>query len=176
MNDTPQRQKVIGFVDYLRSGTQFMTLEANKAEFRDPSSLCGKKIAASRGTMVPRQIAEWSQANCTAHGMLAIIYLGADNNIDARSQMKQGRADAIAQDSLTIPYVQAQEPGTYVTIGAPFDYMIMGIGVGRTDTALQSSLARALQDLIDDGTYAGLLKKWGLPATSGVTKVTVNLR
>jgi ABC-type amino acid transport substrate-binding protein len=44
--------------------------------------------------------------------------MGADNNIDARLQLKQGRVDAMVQDSLTIRYVRAQEPGVYATVGA----------------------------------------------------------
>lgn len=175
MDDTPERQKIISFVDYLKSGTQFMTLSANKAAFSSAASLCGKKVAASRGTNIPQQVAAWSKAHCIAQGKPAIVFLDADNNIDARSQLKQGRVDAMAQDSLTIPYIQNQEPGTYLTVGEPFDYTIMGIGVGKADTALQARIVTALQGLMDDGTYARLLRKWGLPPSSGMTKVTVNL-
>lgn len=174
MNDTAPRRAVISFVDYLRSGTQFLTLSANAAGLPNVLALCGKKVAASRGTNLPQQIADWSKATCEAAGKPAVVYLGADNNIDARLQMKQGRADAMAQDSLTIPYVQSQEAGAYVTLGEPFDYTIMGIGVGKDDTGLQAKLSQTMQGLIDDGSYAKLLAKWGLPASSGVAKATVN--
>jgi polar amino acid transport system substrate-binding protein len=100
--------------------------------------------------------------------------IGADNNIDARSQLKQGRADVMAQDSLTIPYIQAQEPGVYRTVGEPFDMTIMGIGVDKSDVALQSALVKALQEMIDDTSYAALLKTWGLPDSSAIARATVN--
>ncbi len=174
MNETPARLQLISFVDYLRSGTQFMTLSSNAAAFPAMTALCGKKVAASRGTNLPQQIADWSKANCEASGRPAVIYLGADNNIDARSQLKQGRTDAMAQDSLTIPFIRSQEAGTYATVGAPFDYVSMGVGVGRDDTALQAKLSQAVQSLIDDGSYAKLLAKWGLPASSAVAKATIS--
>ena len=174
MNDTAPRRELISFVDYLRSGTQFMVLSADARSYPDESTLCGKKVAGSRGTNLPGQIAEWSQAHCESKGKSAVVFLGADNNIDARSQLKQGRADAMAQDSLTIPYVQMQEPGTYGTVGEPFDFTVMGIGAPKSDETLQTSLAAALQGLIDDGTYAALLKKWNLPASSAVARATVN--
>jgi polar amino acid transport system substrate-binding protein len=174
MNDTAARRELISFVDYLQSGTQFMVRAADAAATPDEASLCGKKIAGSRGTNLPGQIAAWSQAHCESQGRPAVIFLGADNNIDARSQLRQSRADAMAQDSLTIPYVQVQEPGQYTTVGEPFDTTVMGIGVTRSDTDLQTAVATALQSMIDDGTYAALLKKWNLPASSAIPRTTIN--
>jgi polar amino acid transport system substrate-binding protein len=174
MNDTAPRRELISFVDYLRSGTQFMVRAADATAYPDSSALCGKKVAGSRGTNLPGQIGSLSHVLCEMLGKPAIIFLGADNNIDARSQLKQERADAMAQDSLTIPYIQAQEPGVYSTVDEPFDMTIMGIGVDKTDIALQASLAKALQATLDDGSYAALLKKWGLPASSAIPRVTIN--
>lgn len=172
MNDTAPRRELISFVDYLRSGTQFMARAADA--YPDEAALCGKKVAGSRSTNLPGQIAAWSQAHCESQGRAAVVFLGADNNIDARSQLKQGRADAMAQDSLTIPYIQAQEPGVYQTVGEPFEITIMGIGVDKSDVSLQSALVKALQEMIDDGSYAALLKTWGLPASSAIARATVN--
>jgi polar amino acid transport system substrate-binding protein len=172
MNDTAPRRELTGFVDYLRSGTQFMARAADS--YPDETALCGKKIAGSRSTNLPSQIAAWSQAHCEGQGRAAVVFLGADNNIDARSQLKQGRADAMAQDSLTIPYVQAQEAGVYQTVGEPFDMTIMGVGVDKTDASLQGALVRALQAMIDDGSYAEILKTFGLPASSAIARATVN--
>jgi polar amino acid transport system substrate-binding protein len=172
MNDTAPRRELISFVDYLRSGTQFMARAADA--YPDEAALCGKKVAGSRSTSLPGQIAAWSQAHCESQGRPAIVFLGADNNIDARSQLKQGRADAMAQDSLTIPYIQTQEPGVYQTVGEPFEMTIMGVGVDKSDAALQSALVKALQEMIDDGSYAALLKTWGLPASSAIARATVN--
>jgi polar amino acid transport system substrate-binding protein len=174
MNDTAPRRELISFVDYLRSGTQFMVRAADAGAIASEDDLCGKKIAGSRGTNLPGQIAEWSKTHCETSGKPAVVYLGADNNLDARSQLKQGRADAMAQDSLTIPFAQIQEQGVYRTVGEPFDMTVMGIGVTKSDLALQAALASALQAMIDDGEYAAMLGKWNLPATSAISRVTVN--
>jgi polar amino acid transport system substrate-binding protein len=77
-------------------------------------------------------------------------------------------------DSLTSPYVLAHETEKFVTVGEPLEYQVMGIGVSKDDKALQKDLAAALQKLIDDGTYAKLLQKWNLSASSALTKVTLN--
>jgi polar amino acid transport system substrate-binding protein len=175
MNDTAPRREVISFVDYLRSGTQFVVRAADAGQYPTAAALCGKKVAGSRSTTLPTVIAAWSSTQCEAQGKPAIVFLGADNNIDARSQLKQGRADAMAQDSLTIPFVQSQEKGVYQTVGEPFDLMVMGIGVTKGDTALQGALRAALQSMIDDGSYARLLKTWDLPPSSAIPRATVNL-
>jgi polar amino acid transport system substrate-binding protein len=174
MNDTAPRRELISFVDYLRSGTQFMVRAADASAAGSEDELCGKKIAGSRGTNLPGQIAEWSKTHCEASAKPAVVFLGADNNLDARSQLKQGRADAMAQDSLTIPFAQIQEKGVYRTVGEPFDMTVMGIGVAKSDLALQTTLAAALQAMIDYGEYAALLDKWNLPASSAVSHVTIN--
>jgi polar amino acid transport system substrate-binding protein len=174
MNDTAPRRELIGFVDYLRSGTQFLVRAADAGAYPDETALCGRKVAGSRSTSLPGQIAAWSQAHCESQGRAALVFLGADNNIDARSQLRQERVDAMAQDSLTIPFVQSKEPGVYQPVGEPFEMTIMGIGVDKGDTALQHSIAQALQAMIDDGSYAALLKDWGLPASSAIARATVN--
>lgn len=175
MNDTAPRREVIAFVDYLRSGTQFMVRAADAGAYPDAAALCGKKVAGSRSTTLPGQIAEWSRTQCETQGKPAIVFLGADNNIDARSQLRQGRADAMAQDSLTIPFIQMQEGGVYQTVGEPFEVTVMGIGVTKGDTALQGALQSALQAMIDDGSYGALLQRWNLPASSAVARATINM-
>jgi polar amino acid transport system substrate-binding protein len=80
----------------------------------------------------------------------------------------------MAQDSVTIPYIQAQEPGVYRTVGEPFHMTIMGVGVDKADVALQSALVKALQEVIDDKSYAALLKTWGLRDSSAIACATVS--
>ena len=175
MSDNAARRELIAFVDYLQSGTQFLVREGDAALYPSIVSLCGKKIAGSRSTTFPVDLAEWSKTHCEAQGKPAVVFLGADNSIDARSQLKQGRADAMGMDSLTVPHVQSQEEGVYRALGEPFKMTVMGIGVAKDNKALQAALQSALQAAIDDGVYAKLMAKWGLPTTSAIARVTINM-
>src|SRR4051812_25047584 len=85
ISDIPSRRDSIDFVDYLRTGAQFFTLETTK-EIRDPSDLCGKKVGASRSTEWPANIETWSQQHCTAAGKPAIAVTGTEGSIDTRTQ------------------------------------------------------------------------------------------
>src|SRR5580765_4982347 len=44
MSDLPGRREQVDFVDYLRSGAQFYTSQANAATIKTPADLCGKKV------------------------------------------------------------------------------------------------------------------------------------
>jgi polar amino acid transport system substrate-binding protein len=175
MIETAPRRGLIAFIDYLQSGAQFMIREGDAALYPSPGSLCGKKVGGSRPATFPADLANWSKEYCESQGRPAVAYLGADNSIDASSQLKQGRADAMGMDSLTIPHVQAQEPGVYPTLGEPFKMTVKGIGVGKDNRSLQESLRSALQATIDDGANARLMAKWGLPASSALFRATINM-
>jgi polar amino acid transport system substrate-binding protein len=172
MDDTPERQKQIDFVDYIRSGNQFIVPSAKAVH--DPLELCGKKIAISRSTSTPVSLANWNKNSCEKAGRPDAIYLPAENSIDARMQMQQGRADAVMMDSLTIPYIIAQSGNAFATVGEPLDFTLMGIGVTKGDQALQQRIQKALQALVDDGTYGKLLSKWKLSPSSAVQTATIN--
>lgn len=174
MSDTKERQQHIAFVDYLQSGTQLMALTADPHKGHSLIDYCGKRVAASRSTNIIAQLNAWSDAHCTPAGKPKMSVLGAENNIDARMQLKQKRVDAMAQDSLTIPYIQQSEQGVFTTVDQPINFSYMGIGVAKEDVALQKKLQQALQAMIDDGRYAALIKKWNLPAVSAVPKAMIN--
>jgi len=172
MTDTPERQKTVDFVDYLKTGPQFYTLDRNHS-INVPSDLCGKKVGTSRRTTFPAEIAAWSAKNCEGAGKPAIVVVGAEGTADARTQLRQSRLDAAVQGSETLPYVQAQEPGAYRILGSPLTTQLSGLGVGKNNPALSQAIVDALNAMIADGSYSTILKKWGLEQ-GGVAKAQLN--
>ncbi len=170
MTDLPTRHDTATFVDYLRSGPQFFVRKAREAEFKDMSSLCGKKAGASRRTSFPREIAAWSEQHCKDN---PVVFVGTEGSADARTQLKQGRIDAAVQGNETLPYVMGLEPDTYMAIGTPIASQYTGIAIPVKETGLQQAMAGALDALIADGTYKALLEKWKLTA-NGVDKAVIN--
>jgi polar amino acid transport system substrate-binding protein len=164
MSDLPARREIVDFVDYMKSGAQFYTSPAMAATIKVPEDLCGKKVGASRSTNWPRQIAEWSQANCVAKGKPAIEAIGTEGSADARTQLKTQRIDAAVQGNETLPYFQQQEPNTYVLIGEAFTTSLSGIPVLKTDTQLRDAIKEGLERLQQKGAYDEILKKYGLQA------------
>ncbi|MGO4573530.1 ABC transporter substrate-binding protein [Microvirga sp. 2TAF3] len=164
MSDLPARREIVDFVDYMKSGAQFYITPAMAATLKTPEDLCGKKVGASRSTNWPRQIAEWSQANCVAKGKPAIEVIGTEGSADARTQLKTQRIDAAVQGNETLPYLQSQEPNTYVLIGEAITTSLSGIPVLKTETQLRDAVKEGLERLQQKGVYDEILKKYGLQA------------
>jgi polar amino acid transport system substrate-binding protein len=173
MSDLKTRQDTATFVDYLRSGSQFFTQASRAGEFKVPEALCGKAVGASRRTALVNDIKTFSDAECLAKGRPEIRVVGTEGSADARTQLRQGRIDAAMQGGETLPYIMAQEPNTYVPVGEPVRFTLMGIAVGKDEAELQTVLADGVRALIADGTYAKLLEKWSL-TPSAIPEVKIN--
>jgi polar amino acid transport system substrate-binding protein len=170
MSDLATRHDAASFVDYLRTGPQFLIQQSRASEFKDMNALCGKNVGASRRTSFPKEIAAWSDEHCAGK---PINVVGTEGSADARTQLRQGRIDAAVQGSETMGYIMEQEPNTYATLGAPFGTQLTGIAVSTKETGLQQAIVGALDALIADGTYKSLLMKWHL-ADAGIEKATIN--
>ena len=170
-SDRASRRDTMDFVDYLGTGPQFFTLEGGTA--KAPADLCGMKVGTVRSTSFPVEIEKWSRANCEASGKPAIQYVGGENSIDVRNQLKQVRIDAAVQGSETLPYAQSAEPGKYRVLGMPFAQGYQGIAFRRDAGPLRAAVTDALAGLIKDGSYTAILAKWGLSANA-VTEPLLN--
>jgi polar amino acid transport system substrate-binding protein len=174
MSDNPKRQASMDFVDYLTSGPILFTVNANADKYKQATDLCGKSVAGSRSTSFGENVKDWSAANCEAKGKPAIKFEGTEDSNAARLGMKQGRYNAVVQGIETIAYQMKIEPGTYTMVGDPLlSNDVFGMAFKKENTALRDAVAGALDDLIKDGTYAELLKKWGL-VHNAVAKAVVN--
>lgn len=173
MSDLPGRREQVDFVDYLKTGAQFYTSQANAATIKTPADLCGKKVGASRSTNWPGQIEEWSKQNCVAKGRPAISVVGTEGSIDARTQLKSGRLDGGVQGSETLSYFQKLEPNTYVILGSAFTESLMGIPTPKTEPQLRDAVKGALERLQKNGTYDQIAAKYGV-AGNKLSPIAIN--
>ncbi len=174
MSDNPKRQASMDFVDYLTSGPILFTVNGSAGKYKTATDLCGKSVAGSRSTSFGENVKEWSAANCEAKGKPAIKFDGTEDSNAARLGMKQGRYDAVVQGIETIAYQMKIEPNTYTMVGDPLlSNDVFGMAFKKDNTALRDAVAGAFDELIKDGTYAELLKKWGL-VHNAVPKAVVN--
>ena len=164
ISDRASRRDNADFIDYLTTGPEFFTLADGAV--KTPADFCGLKVGAVRSTSFPVEIAKWSTEHCDGAGKPAIQVVPGENSIDVRNQLKQGRVDAAVQGSETLPYAEAQEPGRYRIVGAPFSLGYQGIMVRKTDGALREALTGVLVGMITDGSYLAILNKYGLGANA----------
>lgn len=84
-----------------------------------------------------------------------------------------GQASAMTADSPITEYAVHQQSGKIQIAGETFDVAPYGIAVEK-GSALTGMVQKAVQRLIDDGTYVKILRKWGVQADA-VTTAGVNL-
>jgi polar amino acid transport system substrate-binding protein len=67
----------------------------------------------------------------------------------------------------------AKETGKYDVLPEQYDAGPWGIAIDKKQTGLRDAVAKALQELIDNGEYGKILEKYGTTANA-VAKVTIN--
>jgi polar amino acid transport system substrate-binding protein len=171
MSDNKKRQATVDFVDYFNAGTSIIVKKGNPSNINGPDDFCGKTVALQRGT-TQDDVATAQQAKCKTAGK-PLTVLKFDTDPEALIQVKSGRAVADMNDFPVAAYTAQKQSADFQVVGQQLGAGPYGIGVRKTDTALRDALQKAVQALIDDGTYTRILEKWHV--TQGALKTaTVN--
>lgn len=168
--DTVERQKQVDMIDYYTAGIQWATLAGKTI---DPQTACGIKLAVQNGTTEALDDGPALSAACVAAGKAPLELLGYDTQDDATAAVTLGRADAMSADSPVTQYAVAQSQGKLATAGAVYSVFLYGMPVAKDSGTLGQALKAALQSLMDDGTYAAILSKWGVQQ-GAIAKIDIN--
>ncbi|TAM91648.1 ABC transporter substrate-binding protein [bacterium] len=163
MNDTPEREKRIDFIDYFLAGSGVLVRKGNPEHVASLADLCGKTADAEQGTAQVTFLQEQSK-RCVAEHKKAINVLAFATDTDALEQLKLGRSSAHVADYPVASYDARMEGGgrLFEVAGKQFAVAAYGIGVRKEDRQLRDALQAALKAVIADGEYDRILTKWGL--------------
>lgn len=164
MNDTPEREQVVDFVDYYNFGTMLLVKKGNPEGVQSLESACGKTVSTVQGS-TQIKLAEDMSAACVKSGKAPIQVLQYAQPADARLQVQNGRVAAFLGNSPIMTYLaKTAGDGTVFEVVAGHEYqqIPVGIAVPKSSTALRDELKKALDALIANGTYRGILAKHGL--------------
>lgn len=175
ISDKKERQDSATFIDYLNSGAQLFTTVAfsESKNIKKAADFCGKSIAGSRNSSLAADVRAWSTQHCPADEQIKVS--GTDGSPMARLQMKQGRVDGVVQTTETIAYLQMQQPGQFVKVGKPITNVPYGMAFAVDDKELLKDVYAAYQRMVENGTYAKLIKKWGFDG-QGIETPTINMK
>jgi len=179
MNDTPERQKTLDFVDYFHAGFSILVLKGNPQDISTVLDLCGQDVAVQKAT-VQADILHGYDAKCTANGSSPIKVAELPLETDVQTAVRSGKAIADVVDSAVAAYAAttAGDGKMFEVIRDPanpagYDPVFTGIGVLKKDAGLSKAINIALQSVIDDGSYAAILKKYAL-SDYGVEAAGIN--
>lgn len=167
--DNADREKIVDFVNYYTAGIQWA---APAGKTVDPGNACGLKVAVQATTYQDTDEMPGKSKACTDAGKPAIQVIKFDTQDQATNSVALGQADAMSADSPVTLYAIAQLKGKLQPAGKSFEVAPYGIAVAKGDK-LGKALQKAVQSMVDDGTYKKILDKWGV-ADGGIEKITIN--
>ncbi len=161
MNNTPERAKVVDFVDYLNVGQSLMVQKGNPKAITSFETLCGHTAAAQVGSTNLDALKQAS-ADCQKAGKPAIDVVGLKTDTDGVLALKANRIDAYESDSPVIAYYIGQDTASFEFGGKAINAIPVGIAVRKDETALRGDVQSAIDGMYTDGTMARILAKWHL--------------
>ena len=131
---TKERLEAVDFVSHFDAGSAWAVKKGNPNKI-DTSDLCGKKVAVQTATML---------------------------QTDVTTNVVTGKADVFYADSPVAGYAIAQTDGQLEMLGKVEGVAPEGIVIKKGDSQMDEAVQKAVQKLIDDGTYLKILKYWGV--------------
>lgn len=163
------RSQQVDFVPYLKIGNVVVVQAANPSKItgRD-DSLCGKTVAVTLGGF-QEGLARAEDKRCRDKGLGGLTVLTLPTAQDSALTLRQGRADAYIDSTAGAAKVIQEVPDTFKIAGDAFDSNTqLGLAVRKGDGALHESLKAAIHEVVADGTYTTLIRKWGLPLSASI--------
>jgi polar amino acid transport system substrate-binding protein len=168
---TKERLKSVDFVSYFNAGSTYVVQKGNPKKI-DSSDLCGDKFAVGTGTIQESAVGALSK-QCTAAGKKPMQIQSFKAQSDATTAVATGKADVFYADSPVAGYAVKLTNGTLQTIGNDVDVAPEGIIIKKGDAATAQAVQKALQKLMDDGTYKKILGHWGV-SSGAIEKAEIN--
>ncbi|GAA1764800.1 ABC transporter substrate-binding protein [Agromyces humatus] len=180
MTSSVERMEVLTFVDYSASGTGILVKAGNPENVVNYLDLCGKEVAVQGATSQVDLVNNAWQAECEAEGLEAIKLAEFPSDADAQLAITSGKAIASLLTKPSAGYVAktTNDGATFEVVEdaeAPngYDATLNGIGVLKENTEFAQAIQRALQSLIDDGSYEAILDQYGVTGI-GIDEATIN--
>ncbi|MFI6336393.1 ABC transporter substrate-binding protein [Streptomyces sp. NPDC050535] len=172
---TEERKEKYDFATYRLDNISFEAKKDVDWAVKVPKDIAGKTIAVSSGTNQEKILVDWSKQNEDA-GLEPVDIKYFQKDTDYYLALQSGRIDAYLGPSPSAAYHVASAGQTVVvgTLSGAGDELQGKIAATtKKDSGLVDAYAAAIDHVIENGTYAEVLKRWGL-STEAVEKSEIN--
>jgi polar amino acid transport system substrate-binding protein len=167
---TDERRRTIDFVTYINDGQGFATRADSKlSKVTDLKQLCGLNVATGAGTTFEATLEE-NKHLCVDAGQKAYKVQTYNEQGAIWSSLQQGRSDIVMSTINGLRYAVAHQQG--VKFLNEFHRLDVGFAF-KKGSKLAPAFQAAVNELISDGTYDRILKKWGTTG-SAITKSQIS--
>jgi polar amino acid transport system substrate-binding protein len=172
---TTARQRIVDFVTYFNSSRAFLYRTGTLPNIKDETDLCGLKVGIPAGTTMATAIVGLS-TNCTTAGKAAIAYSLYPDQATTVLAVRSGRADLTILSAHVSSWWQQNGDGEFEVLlrptqGADFNGMVVRKG------GLAKVMEKAVQQLMDDGTFTTIFTKWNISKLArGAAAINISTR
>lgn len=164
IGDFPEREAANDFVDYVQEFVVFAVQAGNPTGIHSVEDTCGQKIAVMAAGSAEKVIKAQADA-CEKAGKPALEVQSYPDQPTAILAVRSKRADAFFSSQAPLTYFIQQSKGQMELAGTGqpngFHNLYQGTVVAK-GSELGAVVLAGYQTLFDNGTYAAVMKKWGL--------------
>jgi len=174
VGDFKSREEANDFVDWVQEFVVFAVQKGNPKGITSLDTACGQRIAVMAGGSAERVIQAQSE-KCKTDGKAAVEVQSYTDQPASILSVRSKRADAFFSSQAPLTYFVSQANGQLELTGVGekngFDSLFQGAVVPK-GSPLGPVLLDGIKVLQENGTYATIMKKWGLEnnmlATPGI--------
>jgi len=162
------RLNALAFIPDAKTGYTMLVNKEDAGRYQTLDDLCGVKVALGNGT---KNAIDVAVANGTDEGDGDEDYAGVckddpiqvsafDDQAGQDLAFSTGKVEAQLLTQQVAESYAKKSGGRYVA-APPYDTVNFGIGIPKDETELADQLVEAFHAVVEDGTYAQILKKYG---------------
>ena len=166
--DTAAREKVVDFIDYLKTALSLMVTSSNASKVHGWMDVCGKPVGILTGAATELQFAQKASQACKSAGKPAIdihSYSAVAQEVPA---LKNGNLYAMYEDTITEHLIANKQPDFKVVFDDPEASTPLGIAI-KKGSPIEAQLKSGMQWYVSSPQYKATATKWGLPAAALVS-------
>jgi polar amino acid transport system substrate-binding protein len=162
-SDTKEREKTVDFVDYASVGESFYTKAQGGTTIASIADICGKTVSVEKGTTEEADAGTQSK-KCQSSGKPAVKVQSFPDQNGANLAVASGRAQLGFADEPVAVYQVKKTNGQFKLVGAAYATGPYGLAIPK-NSGLAPAVQAAVKELVQNGQYAAIFKKWSLPAS-----------
>lgn len=176
VGDFKSRQEANDFIDWVQEYVVFAVHKGNPKSINSLDDACGARIAVQAGGSAEKVIKAQAE-KCAAEGKPTLQVQSYTDQPTSILAVRSKRADAFFSSQAPLTYFVQQSNGELELAGVGksngFDDLFQGAVVTK-DSPLGPVLLGAVNELMKNGSYAQIMKKWGLE-NNMITEPGINL-
>jgi polar amino acid transport system substrate-binding protein len=172
ISKTPQVKGVVNLLAIYKISSSLLVKKG--VNYPDRLSVCGSTVGVPKGSTINKHIASTLQDNCSSHHKAPVQILYFTKVTSGITAVRSGRVDSFVNSTPQLLLATKMDPNLNVMLMGKLAARDTGIAFPKEETGLMLAFQRAMDELIANGDYAAILKKYDLYDALAIPRALVN--